>query len=73
MRERQRSRLYCKLYPMFIDLAAIGDRIGDIPNDGASLSAMEQDEAGTCAGLAEPHQDARINLPLPGSNPVLGS
>ncbi|OCP01124.1 hypothetical protein BC374_24385 [Ensifer sp. LC13] len=47
---------------MFIGRAAIRGEIGDIPNNGASLSAMKHDEAGTSAGLAEPPRDARIKL-----------
>ncbi|WP_457582969.1 hypothetical protein [Ensifer canadensis] len=37
---------------MFIDPAALGDWIDGNLNIGASLSAMNEDEAGTSAGLA---------------------
>jgi hypothetical protein len=60
---------------MFIDPAARGDRIDGNLSNGASLSAMNKDKAGTSAGLAgyPPDKRAQNYCVVPGSNRVFGS
>ncbi|CAN7273811.1 MULTISPECIES: hypothetical protein [Ensifer] len=60
---------------MFIGPAARGDRIDGNLNNGASLSAMNKDKAGTSAGLAgfPPDKCAQNYCVVPGSNLVFGS
>ncbi|KOF22405.1 hypothetical protein AC244_02410 [Ensifer adhaerens] len=60
---------------MFIDPAALGDRIDGNLSNGASLSAMNKDKAGTSAGLAgfPPDKSAHNYCVVPGSNQVFGS
>jgi len=55
---------------MFIDPAAIGDGIGDIPKNGASLSAMDRTRpAPAPAWRSLPRTRARNCVPS-GSNPI---